>query len=66
MAEINVRFELQRLGEPEMGVWCDHCRLPSAYRQDVVISVGRATSGVLTATVCDDCGHAQTRRKPTG
>ena len=44
------------LGEPETGVWCPHCLLPSAVRWPIVADMPRLFPAGLSVTICQDCG----------
>jgi hypothetical protein len=44
------------LGEPETGIWCPHCLLPSAVSWPVVADKPRLFPAGVTVTICQDCG----------
>lgn len=47
------------MGDPDTGVWCDTCLLPSAVRQTFELIAGDAALGWLwTVRVCDGCGSS--------
>lgn len=50
-------LNLYSLGDPELGVWCERCLLPSAATASFATQVGDAPPGhVVTVTVCPVCG----------
>jgi hypothetical protein len=51
---VSVRTE--PLAEPERGLWCPVCALPSAVRYRVALIVNGALQGLLRGTFCADCG----------
>lgn len=44
------------VGEPETGLWCDRCLLPSGMAQAFTVEVAGRPHGVLRAAACTDCG----------
>jgi hypothetical protein len=47
------------VGEPEKGVWCDECLLPSAVSVSCVLGIAGFPFGKMTITACMDCGLAK-------
>ncbi len=47
------------IGQPETGVWCDACLLPSAVGVHVVLGVEMAVIGDRLVVRCLDCGWSQ-------
>lgn len=42
--------------EPEVGIWCEPCALPSKVRVRAVMITGRGVSPLVTAEQCENCG----------
>lgn len=68
MISPRIRLHVEPLvDQPETGVWCDKCLLPSAYRMDFATTiVGTRESdpenvayAIITAIFCPDCGTAR-------
>ena len=55
-----VRLNVVRFGEPDHGVWCDGCLLPSAVAQSFAAVSGLSVCGIFRVTVCEDCGRFST------
>lgn len=45
------------IGEPELGLWCPACALPSAVRARVAVGNGLSVIFNQVLTVCHDCGR---------
>jgi hypothetical protein len=46
-------------GEPEAGLWCDACQLPSAVRVPLIMITenGADTSALSAVELCTGCGQ---------
>lgn len=54
-----LQVHLVPMADPETGVWCDTCLLPSAARQTFELILGDALWGRLwTVRACEDCGSS--------
>lgn len=52
-------LEVHTMGDPDTGVWCDRCLLPSALRISFVM-VHRSTLSAgprMSVEVCPECGE---------
>ena len=50
------------VGEPETGLWCGRCLLPSGYRRRVAFVSGLHILLALQITACHDCGAHSNER----
>jgi hypothetical protein len=52
----HVTVTTERLADPETGLWCPMCALPTGVRYRVALIVNGALQGLLRGTFCIDCG----------
>lgn len=44
-------------GQPETGLWCDRCLLPSRIRFTVYVTTEHGSRPIGVIDACQDCGH---------
>jgi hypothetical protein len=55
--DLELRFSLDLLDEePETGVWCEPCALPSGVAFSWAMTVNDKPSGIIRRGVCHECG----------
>jgi hypothetical protein len=52
-------------GEPETGLWCDSCLLPSVVRVPLIMitETGASDTALSPAELCTECGKQELTRR---
>lgn len=53
--KFTVEVTMVQFGQPETGVWCDTCLLPSQVRFRFSVIAGMSVLSELTCTKCHEC-----------